>query len=182
MTQADRLAIRPFAPDDADAVAEIFAHYVRTTVISFETEPRSAAAWRAVAADLAGAGWPFLVGTVDEPGGPAVVGFSYVGPWRSKPAYSRTVETTVYLAPGTTGRGYGRLLLTAVLGAAAAAGARQVIAVIADSGDGSSLRLHSSLGFDTVGVLRQVGFKHDRWMDVTLMQLTLPDRMPGDRP
>ena len=88
----------------------------------------------------------------------------------------------MYLAPGMTGRGYGRRLLTAVLGSAAAAGARQVIAVIADSGDESSLRLHSRLGFDIVGVLRQVGFKHDRWVDVTLMQLTLPDRMPGDGP
>jgi phosphinothricin acetyltransferase len=166
---ADPFVVRPFQPADADRVAAIFGHYVETTVISFEMQPRTPDYWRVMAADLGAAGWPFLVGLVDG----EVVGFAYVGPWRTKPAYARTVESTVYLAPGRTGRGWGRRLLTEVLAAAAAHGARQVIAVIADSGSAASIALHRALGFETVGVLRQVGFKHGRWVDVTLMQLGL---------
>lgn len=171
-TPAGDLEIRPFRDGDADAVAAIFAHYVTTTVVSFEAEPRSPDTWRGIVADLTAAGWPFLVATAPSAANP-VIGFGYVAPWRTKPAYSRTVEDTVYLAPGATGRGYGRRLLAAVLDAAASAGAWQVIAVIADAGDPSSQRLHERLGFWTVGVLREVGFKHGRWVDVTLMQRAL---------
>ncbi len=161
--------VRDATDADADAVARIFAHYVATTATTFETEPRNADQWRTLWATLREAGWPHLVGVRDD----QVVGFAYISPWRAKPAYRHTVESTVYLAPDATGRGYGRELTRRVLDAATANGAREVIAVIADTGNPASRALHRALGFSDIGTLERVGHKFDRWIDVCLMQKSL---------
>jgi phosphinothricin acetyltransferase len=163
--------IRPATAEDAAALATIYAHYVEHSLATFDLEPPDAAFWAAKVADLAAAGWPFLVAEDDG----ELAGFAYVSPWRIKPAYRATVEDTIYLRPGRTGRGTGRALLAALLEAARAAGARQVIAVITDSGDPSSLRLHGAFGFVEAGRLRAVGFKHGRWLDTLLLQADLTD-------
>ncbi|HWG02168.1 MAG TPA: GNAT family N-acetyltransferase, partial [Trebonia sp.] len=90
-----------------------------------------------------------------------------------KPAYRHTVEDSVYLAPGWTGRGLGRLLLPELLARSAHAGARQVIAVIAGAGDGPSAALHRRFGFTDAGRLVNVGFKHGHWLDTLLLQREL---------
>lgn len=162
--------VRPAEPTDLPAVAGLFAHYVTHSVATFECDPPGPGDWAAKLADVRAAGWPFLVGAVAG----RVVGFSYAAPWRAKPAYRYTVESTVYLAPGHTGRGHGRRLLAAVLDRAAQDGARQVVAVIADSGDPASAALHRALGFAEAGRLHAVGHKHGRWLDVVLMQRSLP--------
>ena len=98
--------------------------------------------------------------------------FRSVSPWRPKPAYRLTVEDTVYLAPGATGRGLGRRLLAELLARAGQAGARQMVAVIADAGTDSeaSIALHRALGFAHAGRLTAVGHKHGHWIDTVLMQ------------
>lgn len=164
-------AIRPATPDDAAAIAAIYAHYVEHSVATFDLTAPDPAWWTAKIADLTGAGWPFLV--AEDEGEPA--GFAYVAPWRVKPAYRQTVEDTIYLAPGRTGRGIGRALLGALLVRAREAGARQVIAVVADGGDPASVRLHGAFGFAEAGRLRAVGFKHGRWLDTLLLQADLTD-------
>ncbi|GIJ70856.1 GNAT family N-acetyltransferase [Virgisporangium ochraceum] len=162
--------ISPAAPADLGAVARIYAHYVTDTVVTFEETPPTVADWRARHDDLAARGLPFLVATVDG----EVAGYAYAGPWRPKPAYRHTVEDSVYLAPGFTGRGLGRALLAAVLDGCAAAGMRQVVAVIADTGSDASAALHRRLGFANAGRLTAVGHKHGRWVDTVLMQRALP--------
>jgi L-amino acid N-acyltransferase YncA len=83
----------------------------------------------------------------------------------------------VYISPARTGRGLGRALLGALLTACEQAGARQVIAVIADTGSDASVALHRRLGFEQAGRLRRVGRKHGCWIDTVLMQRDLePDR------
>ena len=163
------LVIRPVQPAEAEAVSRIYAHYVEHSVATFDTVAPGPAEWIAKVAGITAAGWPVLV-AVD---GEEVIGFAYTSPWRARPAYAHTVEDTVYLAPGRVGRGTGRALLTAVLAGAAAAGAEQSIAVIADSGDPSSLALHRALGFTEAGRLRAVGRKHGRLLDVVLLQASL---------
>ncbi|HEY2265464.1 MAG TPA: GNAT family N-acetyltransferase, partial [Streptosporangiaceae bacterium] len=118
---------------------------------------------------------PFLVAEAPDEAGrdPAICGFAYASPWRPKPAYRHTVEDTVYLSPGCTGRGIGTALLGALLAGCTTAGARQVIAVIADTGSDASAALHRRLGFAEVGKLPQVGFKLGRWVDTVLMQKDL---------
>jgi L-amino acid N-acyltransferase YncA len=153
-------------------VAAIFAHYVTGTLISFELEPPSTQDWTDKQRDLHTAGWPFLVATVDE----EVIGYAYVAAWRTQPAYRHTVESTIYLAPGHTGRGHGRHLLGALLTQTRDAGAREVIAVIADTGNQASVALHRRAGFRDTGRLHNVGHKHGRSLDVVLMQCSLEPR------
>jgi phosphinothricin acetyltransferase len=109
---------------------------------------------------------------VAEAGG-TIAGYAYASPWRPKPAYRHTAEDSVYLAPGQRGRGLGRLLLESLLAGCADAGVRQVIAVIADSGEPASMALHRACGFTDAGRLSRVGYKHDRWIDTVLMQREL---------
>jgi phosphinothricin acetyltransferase len=94
-------------------------------------------------------------------------------------AYRHTVEDTVYISPGCTGRGLGRALLGTLLTGCEQAGARQVIAVIADTGSDASVAPHRRFGFTPAGRLRRVGYKHRRWIDTVLMQRELgTDEVP----
>jgi L-amino acid N-acyltransferase YncA len=171
--------VRAAVPDDAEPVAAIFAHYVATSVATFEEVAPTAADWRRRFGDLATRNLPFLVAEagVTEArvagGGGSVCGFAYASPWRPKSAYRHTVEDTVYLSPGCTGRGIGSALLGTLLAGCAAAGARQVIAVIADTGSDASAALHRRFGFTQAGLLSRVGRKHGRWIDTLLMQKEL---------
>jgi phosphinothricin acetyltransferase len=161
--------IRAALAADADRVAAIFAHYVTTSVATFEEVAPAAADWQRRAGDLTARGLPFLVAEADG----EICGFAYASPWRPKPAYRHTVEDSVYLSPGWTGRGVGTALLGGLLAGCAAAGARQVIAVIADTGSDASAALHRRLGFTEAGRLSAVGRKHGRWIDTVLMQKDL---------
>ncbi|MEV1286881.1 N-acetyltransferase family protein [Micromonospora sp. NPDC049679] len=161
--------VRPAGPADLAAIAAIYAHYVTTSVATFDETAPTAGDWERKAADLAERSLPLLVAESDG----QVVGYAYAGPWRPKPAYRHTVEDSIYLAPGHTGEGLGRALLETLLERCAQAGARQVIAVITDSGEPGSLALHRRLGFVDAGRLTAVGFKHGRWVDTLLLQRDL---------
>jgi len=158
--------VRPVRQADLGQVGEIFGWYAVNSVATFDEAPRTDASWSKHADELAASGLPFLVA---ESGG-VIAGYAYAGPWRRKAAYRLTVEDSVFVAPGRTGEGIGRLLLTELLTACAEAGVRQVIAVIADSGDAASAGLHRACGFTEAGRLTGVGFKQGRWIDTLLMQ------------
>jgi L-amino acid N-acyltransferase YncA len=158
--------IRSAAPGDLDAVAAIFSHYVASSVITFEVTPPTAQDWRRTRDDLAARGLPFVVCECDG----EVAGYAYAAPWRAKPAYRHTVESTVYVAPDRTGRGLGGRLLRALQRHCALVGVEQMIAVIADSGNPASVALHRACGFTVAGRLRNVGRKHGRLIDTLLMQ------------
>ena len=168
----EEFTVRAAVPADLEPVAAICAHYVTTTVTTFEEVPPTAADWQRRLDDLARRNLPFLV--AEENG--TVCGYAYLSPWRPKPAYRYTVEDTVFISPAHTGRGLGRALLSALLTGCEQAGARQVIAVIADTGSDASVELHRRLGFTPAGLLRRVGRKHGLWIDTVLMQRELePD-------
>jgi L-amino acid N-acyltransferase YncA len=158
--------IRPAASGDLDAVAAIFSHYVTSSVVTFEVTPPTAQDWRRTRDDLAARGLPFLVCEFDG----EVAGYAYAAPWRAKPAYRHTVESTIYLALDRTGRGLGRRLLRALQEHCALAGLNQMIAVIADGGNPASIALHRACGFTDAGRLRNVGRKHGHLIDTLLMQ------------
>ncbi len=154
---------------DLPAVAEIYAHYVTDTVTTFELEAPDLAEWRRRFGAIVGAGLPFLVAEDDD----RIAGYAYCAPWKTRPAYRRTVENSIYLAPWALGRGLGGKLLDELLDACRARDLREIIAVIADTGNPSSPALHRSRGFTDAGHLRRVGHKHNRWLDTHLMQLSL---------
>ena len=171
--------VRAAVPADAEPVAAIFAHYVATSVATFEEVAPTAADWRRRLGELAARNLPFLVAEGGVGGGGGVVcGFAYASLWRPKSAYRHTVEDTVYLSPGCTGRGIGSALLGTLLAGCAAAGARQVIAVIADTGSDASVALHRRFGFTQAGLLSGVGRKHGLWIDTLLMQKELESGGP----
>ena len=147
------VTVRPATVADIDAVRDIYAHYVRTSVATFEVEP----------------GLPYLVAAVDG----RITGYAYCAPWKTRPAYRYTVEDSVYVAPDAVGMGVGGRLLDALLEDCAAAGIREVIAVIVDADANGSLTLHRRRGFVEAGRLERVGFKHGRWLDTVLLQKSL---------
>jgi phosphinothricin acetyltransferase len=114
-------------------------------------------------------GLPYIVAADAD----AVLGYAYAGTYRPRAAYAHTVENSVYLRPDAVGQGIGRRLLAALIEACEARGLRQMIAVVGDSANAASIRLHERLGFRRVGVLTHVGYKHGRWLDSVLLQRTL---------
>lgn len=165
--------LRPARVEDIPQITEIYAHHVRYGSASFEEVPPAPAEMAQRLADIRAAGLPWLVA---ERAG-ELVGYAYAGPYRTRTAYRFTVEDSVYLDRGAQGCGLGRLLLGAVIDEATRGGRRQMVAVIGDSGNIASIRLHAALGFRTVGTLTDVGFKFGRWLDSVLMQRPLGD--PG---
>jgi L-amino acid N-acyltransferase YncA len=170
IVDADAPVIRTVQEADALAVAELYGHYVRTSVATFDVVAPTVADWVQRIGAHRRTGLPFLVATIED----VVAGYAYAQQWRPKPGYQHTVEDTIYLAPNRTGAGLGRRLLTELQTASIASGARQMIAIIADTGDDASAALHRGLGFREVGRLSSVGFKYGRWVDTTLMQCELP--------
>jgi L-amino acid N-acyltransferase YncA len=100
-------------------------------------------------------------------------GYAYAAPYRSRLAYRHTVEDSIYVRADRLGTGLGKLLMPALITAAQACGMRQMIAVIGDSANQSSITLHRRFGFDDAGLLRDVGFKFGRWLDTVFMQRSL---------
>jgi phosphinothricin acetyltransferase len=165
---AEQVTVRAAGPDDAAAIAAIYAHHVAHGTASFDTEPRSDAETAAKIAECSSRGWPFLVAEADG----EVVGYAYATQFRERPAYRSACENSIYIGPDHVGQGVGKLLLDALIEAAIAAGFRQMIAVIGGA-EPASVALHARAGFVEAGRMRSVGRKHGRWLDTLYMQLGL---------
>ncbi len=163
------MIIRAATAADVAAMAAIYGPEVLGGTASFETEAPGAAEMAARLARVTAAGWPWLVAEADG----AVLGYAYAAQFRDRPAYAATCENSVYVAASAQGRGIGSALLAALVEAARAAGFREMIAVIGDSGNAASRRLHAAGGFRDAGLLTNVGHKFGRWLDVVYMQRTL---------
>jgi L-amino acid N-acyltransferase YncA len=157
------------AADDA-ALADIYGHFVRTTVVTFDIVDVTVETMRLKRTTVQESGLPFIVG-VDE--NDRALGYAAMFPWRPKAAYKHTVESSIYLSPSATGRGLGRALMHELIQRGRDAGIRELIAVISDDGADASVHLHHKLGFESIGHLTRVGFKFDRWVGTFLMQKSL---------
>ena len=163
------MEIRPCRPDDCQAICDIYNYYVENTVISFEEtaltvvelEERVAACTR---------NYPWLVCVADN----RLVGYAYANKWQQRSAYRLCAETTVYLRPGETGRGYGRALYQALLPLLHQQGLQVAIAGIALPNE-ASVKLHESIGFTKVAHYPAVGCKLGRRVDVGYWQKNLHD-------
>lgn len=138
---------------------------------SFEEAPPDVDEMRRRHADVTGRGLPYLVAVH----GGEVLGFGYCAPYRARSAYRYSLEDSVYIRKDAVGQGIGSRLLAALLVRCEALGYRQVIAVIGDSANASSIALHARHGFLRVGTLRSSGYKFGRWVDSVLMQKPLGD-------
>lgn len=159
--------LRLARPDDADATREIYNTEVTGSTVTFDLVPRSLEDQRRWLDDRSGA----MAVVVAEADG-EVVGFGSLSAYRPRPAYSTSVEDSVYVRRSAQGTGVGRALLGELVHVADARGFHTVMARIV-GGHEASIGLHRSLGFETVGVEREIGRKFGRWLDVVVMQRML---------
>ena len=173
------LVVRASAEADVAHCAEIYSHHVRYGTASFEVDPPDAAEMKKRRAALLDIGLPHLV--AERQG--RVLGFAYAGNWRPRPAYAFSVEDSIYVDADALGQGVGKALLPVLIEHCTAMGKRQMVAVIGDSAQTPSIRLHAGCGFTMVGTLTSIGFKFGRWLDSVLMQRALGsgDTTPPDR-
>jgi L-amino acid N-acyltransferase YncA len=163
------LLVRPSTPADLEALRDIYAHAVTQGTGTFELEVPDIAEMARRRDDVLAKGLPWLVAETQG----RVLGYAYANHFRPRPAYRFSVEDSVYLHPEAQGRGVGRTLLAELMARCQAAGARQMLAVIGDSDNHASIGVHRALGFERCGLLRAVGWKFGRWLDVVLMQRAL---------
>jgi phosphinothricin acetyltransferase len=165
------IAIRDARETDLGAMLAIYNDAVLTTTAVYDYKPRSSeqqAAWFQAKREQS---LPVLVAE----DGNTVVGFASYGPFRPWPAYSHSVENSLYVAPECRGQGVGSLLLPALIARAADRGLHTMIAGI-DATNAASLRLHAKFGFERVAQFREVGWKFERWLDLAFLQLMLGRR------
>jgi len=161
--------IRAASEADMGAVRDIYAHYVLHSLATFEETPpalEDMLARRRASVDL---GLPYLVAEARG----EILGFAYAAAYRPRPAYRFTIEDSVYVADGLGGRGVGSALLGELIARCEKGPWRQMIAVVGDSANSGSIALHRRFGFELVGTLRSVGFKHGRWVDTPILQRAL---------
>jgi phosphinothricin acetyltransferase len=163
------LLIRNAAERDAADLHAIYAHYVLHGFGTFEEVPPGVPSFEDKIRTVAGHGLPFLVAEQ----GSNIVGYAYASPFRPRTGYRYSVEDSVYVRDDLRGRGLGLTLLKALVPRCEATGTRQIVAVIGDSENRGSIGVHERAGFEHVGIVRGVGFKLGRWVDIVMMQRTL---------
>ncbi len=165
------IGLRTAQPADAEAIAAIYRPAVLTGTASFELAAPDAKEMARRLAAVVASGYPYLVAELYG----TVVGQGYLSAYRPRPAYQWTVENSIYVAADKQGQGIGRTLLMALIAEATTRGYRQMIAVIGDSANNASTRLHRACGFQFCGTMHSVGYKHGRWLDSVTMQRALGD-------
>ena len=172
----NRRSIRPVHRDDAAAIAAIYRPIVETTAISFETvAPTEQEIERRIKAITAR--YPWLVAEEDG----KAIGYVYAGSHHERAAYRWSVDTTVYLAEASRGKGLGKRLCTELLGILRSLGYVSAYAGVTLPNVGS-VALHESLGFTPIGSFRNAGYKFDRWHHVGYWHLALcaPPKRPDE--
>ena len=165
------MQIRMATRADAEAVAAIYNHEVTHERTVFDLRPRSPAEQQEWIAERSGA-HSVIVATA----GGEIVGFASLSPYRPRPAYNTSVESSVFVRRDRQRQGIGRALLRNLVALAAEHGFHSMIARIAGDNQ-ASVALHAECGFKLVGVEREVGRKFGRWLDCTVMQRLL-DHQP----
>jgi phosphinothricin acetyltransferase len=159
------VTIRDSRAEDLPAIAAIYGHWVEHGLASFELDPPDVAEMARRRDAVLAAGYPYLVA---ERAG-TVRGYAYASAYRTRPGYRFAVENSVYVAPGGSRGGAGLALLEALIARCEAQGFRLMVAVIGDSANEPSIRLHARAGFQRAGLLPAIGWKHARWVDSVLM-------------
>lgn len=101
-----------------------------------------------------------------------ILGFSSIGSFRAWAAYKYSVENSIYVRADVRGKGIGKMLLQPLIEASKALGMHTIIAGI-DATNAASIQLHKNFGFEKVAHFKQVGYKFNRWLDLTFLQLML---------
>ena len=162
------LKIDPYEENDLDEILDIINFYILNTTAIYDYEPRTKEQQSIILKDKFANHFPFLVARIDS----KIVGFGTYGSFRFKKAYQFTVEHSVYTHPNHLGFGVGKKLMSELILIAKKQKIHTMIAVI-DSGNQHSVDFHKNFGFETVGIIKESGFKFEKWLDSVFMQLIL---------
>ncbi len=161
------MLIRNAAEADLSGILAIYNEVIRTSSAVYTEQQATLDDRRAWLAARTAMGYPVLIAA--DPVDGSVLGYSTFGDFRPWPGYRHTVEHSVYVHADARGRGFGGALVEPLFDRAAALGKHVMVAGI-DAANPASIRLHERLGFEQVGVLREVGIKFGRWLDLVFMQ------------
>ena len=167
------IVVRAAVLADVPALTDIYNHYVRTSGVTFDTTEFTVEARQEWFSHYATTGPHRLLVAVDGDSADMVLGYASSSPFRPKPGYLTSVETSVYLRPDATGRGIGTTLYRAMFDALAGQDLHRAYAGVALP-NVASVRLHERLGFREVGTYVEVGRKFDRYWDVLWFERPLP--------
>lgn len=172
------LLIRPATIDDQQAIMDIYNDAILNLTATFDTEPRTMEKqiiWFQNHREI----HPVLVAEFLSPAGggkgveKVVIGWASLSPWSDRCAYDTTVEVSVYVHKDHRGKGIGNKLLKAVTETGSKLNIHTVLSRITE-GNKVSIHLHEKLGYKHIGVMKEVGYKFGKYLDVTMMQLVYP--------
>lgn len=164
----EEVHIRAVIEADSEAVAEIYNHYVRQTIITFEEKAISSSEIYQRIQGVQSSSLPWFVAELAG----EILGYAYAGKWKERCAYRFSAEVTVYVTPEHTGCGIGSRLYSQLLPALRDRGIHVAIGGIALPNE-ASVAFHEKLGFTKVAHFQEVGFKFKRWIDVGYWQRIL---------
>lgn len=162
------ITIRPYTPKDAQSILDIINYNILNSTALYDYQPRSLEQQIAIFEDKLKKRFPIIVAISNE----SVVGFGFYSEFRFREAYKFTVEHSVYAAPEYIGKGVGKLLIEKLILLAKNQKLHTMIAVI-DAENQSSVEFHEKFGFETVGIIKESGFKFNRWLHSVIMQKML---------
>lgn len=162
------IKIRPYKLDDSNAILDIINYNILNSTAIYDYNERNLETLISTFEDKLKKGFPIVVALANE----KVVGFGYYSEFRFRDGYKFTVEHSVYVSNDFHGKGIGKLLLQELIDLAKKQKLHTMIAVI-DSGNQSSVEFHEKFGFKTVAILKETGFKFDRWLHSVFMQKML---------
>lgn len=168
-SDTEQVTIRNATFDDIAQIQQIYAHHVLSSTATFEETPPTEQEMRERVEKVRSLGLPWLVAEREG----RIMGYCYASQYRPRPAYRFTVENSIYLADGESGKGIGQQLLAALIQRCEQGPWRQMIAVIGGTQNQSSISLHRKLGFNHVGTQPDTGYKFGQWIDVVFMQRAL---------
>lgn len=153
---------------DAQAIADIYNHYIQHTVVTFEEDCVTLDEMAGRMENVRESGFPWFVAEADE----KIAGYAYAGRWSGRCAYRYTAEVTVYLAPDATGKGWGTQLYDSLFKALTRMSFHAVIGGVTLP-NAASVALHEKFGMRKVAHFPEVGYKFDCWLDVGYWQTML---------
>lgn len=163
-----KIQIRPYQTEDTQAILDIINHNILHSTALYDYKIRSYEKQQNILEEKINKNFPVIVAEMDG----QVVGFGMYSEFRFREAYKFTVEHSVYVNKDFNGKGIGKLLLQELISLAKKQKLHTMIAVI-DAENQSSVKFHEKFGFKTVGIIKESGYKFERWLDSVFMQLIL---------
>jgi phosphinothricin acetyltransferase len=162
------IKIRPYQTEDTQAILDIINYNILNSTALYDYNVRSYEQQKTILEDKINKGFPVIVAELDG----VVAGFGMYSEFRFREAYKYTVEHSVYVNNDFHGKGIGKILLQELIVLAKKQGLHTMIGVI-DAENQSSITFHEKFGFTTAGIIKDSGFKFDRWLHSVFMQLIL---------